>query len=106
MRKRFKLHLPGDEERLESAAIDFPNFAVEALVVVVVELFVLEHPVPKLLELQPAGLDVDVVALEDADGELFHHMMNVNGRDFHIVLSDLYLECCALRVVSTAHLLQ
>lgn len=59
------------ENWLHTFPIDFPDLTVKSFEVVVVELFMLQHPVPELLILKSTLPNVDVIAFENTDGKLF-----------------------------------
>ena len=87
-----KLRLLKCEKRPLSGLVNLPDFIVETIIVVVIEIFVLPHPVCELGQLECTSDNVDVVLFEDIAGKLLHDVMDAGCFYLHIIVSHLELQ--------------
>ena len=72
--------------------IHLPYLIVETVIIVIIQFFVLGHPVRKILELKSSVFDIDVVLFENCACKLLHYMMYTCSLHFHIVVPNFQLD--------------
>lgn len=92
MSHRRKLKLFLRKVWLQGFSIYLPNLTMKALIIVIIQLFVLKHPIFKLLKLKFTSFYIYVITFEDANSKLSYQIMNIGGNDLNIILSHFYFK--------------
>ena len=86
------LHVLEGVEWLIGLPVNLPDFVMESIVVVVVEFFVLLHPVGKVPQLEGALPSVDAILFKDSAGKFLDDVMNAGRLHFHVIIAHLQLD--------------
>lgn len=77
---------------------------MKALVIIIIQLFVFQHPIFELLKLKFARFYINVIAFEYAYSKFPHQVMNVCRYHLDIILSHFYFHSRAFSVTFFAQL--
>lgn len=66
---------------------------MEAIIIIVIELFVFEHPICEIFQFDGACTDINIIIFENSSGELLHNMMYRSCFNFDIVAANFQFQC-------------
>lgn len=94
------------KQRFHGSFVEFPDLTSKAWIIGVVELFMLDHPIPKLFIFQFTEFCTDSIVFENIHGEFPHQVVHVGCGNLYISWSHFDPENCASWFVLCLQILQ